>query len=197
MLFKNVLRDFRKRLVQVILLAVIVILSSFVYVVMTYSVSAMKGPTEEYFEDYRQEDFNVIINNQILETEFEILSLENTNNINTLSDLYHLDYDEFSLVISNRINRFENEYEKVEIEARLQKDIIFEVDDIQHTFRFLKDAESINLSYIAEGTKPISANEIALTKYYAEANDISIGDSITLEDKTYLVTGYVFFQIIL
>ena len=193
MLFKNVLRDFRKRLIQVILLAVIVILSSFVYVVMTYSVSAMKGPTEEYFEDYRQEEFNVIINNQVLGTEFEILSLENTNNINTLSDLYHLDYDEFSLVISNRINRFENKYEKVEIEARLQKDIIFEVDDIQHTFRFLKDAESINLSYIAEGTKPISANEIALTKYYAEANDISIGDSITLEDKTYSVTGYVFF----
>ena len=85
MLFKNVLRDFKKRLIQVILLAVIVILSSFVYVVMTYSVSAMKGPTEEYFGDYRQEEFNVIINNQVLGTEFEILSLENTNNINTLN----------------------------------------------------------------------------------------------------------------
>lgn len=193
MLFKNVIRDFRKRIIQVILLAVIVILSSFIYVVMTYSVSAMKAPTEKYFEDYHQEDFNVSINNQVLENEFDLILPENHDDVFTLSDLYHLDYNEFSAVINDRINRFETAYEKVEIEARLQKDKIFDFSDFQHTFRFLKDADNINLSYITEGRKPVAVDEIALTQYYAEAHDITIGDSIRLEDTTYQVTGFVFF----
>lgn len=193
MLFKNVIRDFKKRIIQVVLLAVIVTLSSFIYVVMTYSVSAMKAPTEQYFEDYHQEDFNVSINNQVLGNDLSLISSDNLDDVNTLSDLYHLDSDEFSAVINDRINRFETAYDKVEIEARLHKDVIFDFSDIQHTFRFLKDADNINLSYITEGRKPIAVNEIALTKYYAEAHDISIGDMINLHNMDYLVTGYVFF----
>ncbi len=193
MLFKNVIRDFSKRVIQVGLLAVIVMLSSFIYVVMTYSVSAMKAPTEQYFEDYYQEDFNVVINNQVFGNDLSVISPENLDDVNTLSDLYHLDSNEFLGVIDNRINRFETTYDSVEIEARLQKDIILDFGDIQHTFRFLKDAENINLSYISEGRKPVSFNEIALTKFYAEAHDISIGDTIRLQDKDYVVTGFVFF----
>ena len=193
MLFKNVIRDFKKRFVQVILLGIIVVLSSFVYVVIAYSVGALKGPTEEYFEEYRQEEFNVTINNQILEHEYDLITYQGLESINTLSDLYHQSQNDFDALIDNRIDDFYNSYDSVILEARLYKDLVVNTSETQHTFRFLKDASNINLSYISEGRKPTEINEIALTEYYALAHGISIGDSITLEDVSYQVVGFVFF----
>ena len=193
MLFKSVIRDVKKRYFQVLLLATIIVLSSFVYVVMTYSIGSIKEPTEIYFQDFMQEDFNVTINNQILESEKSLLLGLDGENSQTLSELYTLDQVGFEAIITHRMQQFESQFDSVITEARLFKDIMVTKNDQQHTFRVLKDAKHINLSYISEGEKPASNREIALIEYYAKANDISIGDYITIDNQEFLVTGFVYF----
>lgn len=192
MLYKSVFRHFKRRRLQVILLSVIIILSAFVYVVMAYSVSALRGPTEQFFEDYRQEHFHVTMAGQLTPDDFVMIDPA-YGQARTLSELYRLDLESFDAVIDERIRLFEDAYPLVETEARLYKDIRHQPSDMQQIIRFIKDGNRINLSYITVGDKPVAANDIALTEAYATSHGIGIGDDFQLEGKTYTVTGYVLF----
>lgn len=41
------------------------------------------------------------------------------------------------------------------------------------------------------GEMPVAENEIALDRMFAENNNIAVGDSITLKDKTLQVSGLI------
>jgi putative ABC transport system permease protein len=193
MLYKSVFKHLKKRFFQVILLTLIMIMSAFIYVIMEYSISALKNPAEDFFKAYVQEDFNVTISEQILPFDLENLDTSDIGESVTLSDLYHNNYDSYITLINNRLSAFSNTFEDTQLEPRLHKDIYYTYDDEQHLMRILKDMDEINQTYVTSGKKPQTNNEIALIEVYALANNLNIGDQIVLQNQTYTITGYVLF----
>jgi putative ABC transport system permease protein len=191
MLYKSVFRHLSRRLFQPFLLGIIIIFSAFIYVVMEYSIGSIKEPTEIYFEQAVQEDFNVMMIEQLLET--DLVSNDVRQNIRTITELYRVDHVLFEQVMNHRISRFKEAFPETEIETRLYKDIYVTIDGTQNVIRFLKDAESINLSTITHGIKPSAHDEIALTRIYAELHEIQIGEQISFNDTSFKVTGFVLF----
>ena len=83
----------------------------------------------------------------------------------------------------------------VQIEAEFYKDKTVTAgthrgDDI----RIYRDRKSINLVECMQGSMPKTDSEITLDRLYAANNDISIGDTITIEKKDYTVCGLTAFS---
>ena len=83
MLFKNVFRTLKKRYIQLILLGLIIVLSSFLYTTMEYAIAGVMSPTEEYFEEANQADFAISMIDTILEDDVNHI-LSNCSVVNTL-----------------------------------------------------------------------------------------------------------------
>ncbi len=191
MLYKSVFRHFFRRGFQVALLSFIMIMSAFIFVVISYSIRALKDPSEAYFEAYNQEDFNVVMFEQIMP--FDRESSLAIGDAVSLSELYHHDESVFDALIENRIDAYQDTFEKTMLEARLHKDLYYDLGGAQHFMRIIKDMDAINRTYVMEGRKPVTDDEIALTKVYAKANGLELGGSITFHDMSYEITGFVLF----
>lgn len=190
MLYKNVINTLKRRGLQIVLLAIIIAMSSLIYVSMTYSIQAIKAPTEAYLKAYVQEDFNVTIMDTTTEDEVIFFGLDSSS---SLRDLFQDQPSLFASLIERRKESFVNQFSQTLIEERLYKDIYKHHEGTQHTIRVIRDANQINQSFITEGRKPIAENEIVLNETYAKANGWFIGESMDLLGQTYHVTGYVLF----
>lgn len=62
------------------------------------------------------------------------------------------------------------------------------------TYRVFKNRDEVNKISILDGELAKSDNEIAIDRLFAENNDISIGDTITIQDKDFKVCGFVAFS---
>lgn len=193
MLYKSVFKHFLRRGFQVALLSFIMIMSAFIFVVMGYSIKALKDPSEAYFDDYNQEDFNVVMFEQIMPFDRESLDPSSIGDSVSLSELYHHDENVFDALILNRIDAYEDSFASTMLEERLHKDLYYDLDGVQHFMRIMTDMDAINQTYVMEGRKPETAQEIALTKVYADANGLDLGDDITFHEKDYEITGFVLF----
>ena len=193
MLYKSVFRQFNKRKLQVVLITLIMMMSAFIYVVMTYSIQALKNPTETYFETYNQEAFNVTMLEQLTESEISFITSHTSEDIVTLAQLYRYDLSLYDQVIETRVTAFETAYPKTNVEKRLHKDIYSFVDGTQHLMRMILDSQTINLSNIIKGQKPTNNQEMAITRNYAEANQIELGDTFIFNQVAYTITGHVLF----
>ena len=197
MLFKNVLRTLKQQYIQLILLGMIIILSSFIYTTMDYGVGGILNPTETYFEESNQEDFAISMMDLLLEDDYQTItdqcSLSVSPDIRSLSGLHNVSKDCYDLVIENRIETIQAYMPTVDLELREYKDIYYDFNDDSHRIRILKDSKRINTSYIVEGNKPTEDNEIAIAEAYADSNELVVGDSITIKDKTYQISGFVLF----
>lgn len=60
-----------------------------------------------------------------------------------------------------------------------------------HTVRMYPPREDINRVDVLEGSLPENDNEIAIDRLYADNNGISVGDTYTVANKDYKVSGYV------
>ncbi len=58
------------------------------------------------------------------------------------------------------------------------------------TLRIYVDRDTINTECVMDGAMPTAANEMALDRMYAVNNNISIGDTVTVDGQDYTVTGY-------
>lgn len=69
----------------------------------------------------------------------------------------------------------------------------FEEDEADSgaTIRVYKDRTEVNLECVMEGEMPVSDNEIALDRMYAQNAKIKVGDTIKLAGKELKVTGFV------
>ena len=76
----------------------------------------------------------------------------------------------------------------VTVEPMFYQDFTRENGSVLRLFRLRRE---INLAELETGRLPGSDGEIALEKRYCEANEISVGDEITLAGKTLTVTGIV------
>lgn len=170
-------------------------MSSLIYTTMSYSVSSLEIPTMVYLEEYHQEDFSI----EMLEimTERELVEHQAREaiapEIFTLSDLHRYDQALFGNLITKRIEAIEDIYPFLELELRELKKLYFDFAGQNHQAMVVKDAERINLSYIEKGRKPEKEHEIAISRIYAEKNNLEIGDTLTIEETDYTISGYVLF----
>lgn len=195
MLYKNVFRTLKKQYVQLILLGVIILLSSYIYTTMDYGIGGIVGPTEDYFEVSNQEDFAISMKDIIGED--DLLYIEEQCGIiidvSLLSQLKNTDESCYYSVLDNRLNIIQNEYSGVDLEVREHIDVYFTFEDSAHKVRVLKGMDTINLSYFVEGQAPLADNEIAISEIYGKNNDLEVGDQLVVGDKTYVISGYVLF----
>lgn len=65
------------------------------------------------------------------------------------------------------------------------------VKENDSTMRVYIDREQVNLACIMEGKKPAASNEIAIDRMYADNNQLSVGDTLTVGGKKLTVSGLV------
>jgi len=66
-----------------------------------------------------------------------------------------------------------------------------DIDENGTTLRIYKDRKEVNKTCMYSGTLPASEQEIAIDRLFAENNNLSIGDTITLNSKEYVISGFV------
>lgn len=202
MLFKNALRTLKKRYLQLLLLGVIIILSSFIYTVFDYSIEGIIGPTEEFFTETNQEDFAIGMFDALLPE--DVTYIENNcvssfaaidpslwpysvSGVKNISDACYYG------ILDNRLNEITTIYPNLELQVRESKSVYFTQEDSSYRILFLKDMDRINKSYMVSGTRPTNDNEIAISEEFASNNNLSVGDSYTVKDTTYTISGFVLF----
>lgn len=202
MLFKNALRTLEKRYFQLLLLGVIIILSSFIYTIMDYSIQGIVGPAETFFKETNQEDFSVSM--------FDVLLPEDVTYINdncsasfaalpasqwphTVSGVKKVDDACYYGILNTRLDKIQAHYPNITLAIRESKNVYFTTSNLSYRVMYLKDMQTIDLSYMAQGSRPANDNEIAISQKFAEFNHLAIGDSFTVKDKTYTISGFVLF----
>lgn len=201
MLFKNVLRTLKKQYIQLILLGIIIILSSFIYTTMDYSVSGVLNPTETYFTEANQEDFAISMLDILLEDDVTYIvdncptfaTITPDNWPFTVSGVKEIDPTCYYGILDRRVGQIEDTYDHINVEVRESKDVYFTENDKSYRIRVLKDMKEINTSYLVEGVAPSNTDEIAVSNTFAKKNDLAIGDTFTMKGKDYTVSGYVLF----
>lgn len=64
-------------------------------------------------------------------------------------------------------------------------------DDSDSTLRIFKNREEVNKACLMSGEFPQNENQIAIDRMYAENNDVSVGDTLSVDGKKLTVTGLV------
>lgn len=65
------------------------------------------------------------------------------------------------------------------------------VEENGSTMRVYISREEVNLLCLMEGAQPVKADEIAIDRMYADNNELTVGDTITLSGKQLTITGLV------
>lgn len=196
MLYKSVLKTFKKKWAQILAIGLVIFISSFIYTVMAYAIDGLKKPTEEFFKESKLEDFSIDMYNVLTQDEMTYLIKNNPTLASELSgsfylsDIKRLDEKLFNKIIDNRKNEFLNDYKGYELELRDYKDIDYTLNGKGNKGRVIKNGKIMNLTYIEEGRKAEKNNEITIDKIYAKNNNLKIGDSLNLNGKEYKVVGY-------
>ena len=66
-----------------------------------------------------------------------------------------------------------------------------DVEEKDYTVRVLKRNQKIDTYEIFEGKDVVDDDEIVLSKGFAQANDLAIGDKLELDGKQYTITGFL------
>ncbi len=66
-----------------------------------------------------------------------------------------------------------------------------EIKNTEKNIRVYSTQRELNYLSLLRGKMPVSADEIALDRMFAENNDIKVGDKIILKDKELTVSGYI------
>ena len=195
-LLKNTFNTFKKKKIQLLAIGIIIALSSFLYTTMFYALDSLKKPLESFMEETNQEDFSIDMINGLTDFDIKKLSTEEQIEIQPLltyrlTDIKKYNGDIYNKIINNRIDEFNKEYDGYDLELREYKKVNFNKDNISNNVTFFKENKNINLSYIEEGNKPKGNDEIAVTKIYAQKNNLKIGNELKIAGKTYSISGFV------
>lgn len=66
-----------------------------------------------------------------------------------------------------------------------------ETEEVDSTLRIYKNREEIDKVCIMEGELPVSKNEIAIDRMYADNNSLNVGDTLTVGGKELTISGFV------
>ncbi len=197
MLFTQVRRTFLARKVQVALIGVMIMMSSMMFSMMYFTINAAGDTTLSYLETHNIEDLSVNVSTVL--TEGDIYYLENDATSCTglssrsLRELMIESNDCYYQLVDHRASLIESNYDNTVAEYR---EIKRQKADNGHSMYLVGsdiDNTTINEPYFETGTRPVNSDEIALTPYYMEQNDLNIGDTIIVADIEYTITGSVLF----
>ena len=193
MFLKHVVITFKRQWIRFVLLGLLLVLSSFSYVSVNVSTRSIQESAVPFFESTNQEDFTVYTNPFMTLEEIEDIQ-ECVGVINPLIiDIHRNNLECYNAILDYRINQLSERFDDLDFAYRFYKDLRFNLGDSTHTIRVLKDSSTINQSLITDGVAPDNDFEIAISKNYALNNDLSIGDTIALQDVSYTITGFVLF----
>ncbi|MFW5842094.1 MAG: FtsX-like permease family protein [Bacillota bacterium] len=193
MLFRHVLRTFKKQWLSISLLGLLLIISGFIYTVMAMSTESIEDASTDYFETHKQEDFYLEMTPVVTQSDQASLSTCSPTPGMMLSELKAQNTSCYTDLLNARIERLENEYTTVEFALRHYKDDFIEHDDARNRIRVFRDTDTINIPYFKAGEAPRNSQEIAITKVYADHHNLDIGDTITLKTTEYTISGFVIF----
>jgi putative ABC transport system permease protein len=201
MLFRNVLRTLQARWIQLVILGIMIFLSSFLYTTMDYAIRGTLAPTEAYFDEANQEDFAIEMFDLLTRDDVEFI-LANcdpsagmpTGDIPvTLSAVADINPPCYELLLARRIDVIEDNYESIDLEMRLSKDVYFRQDEVSYRFRVVKDMDTINQSFVIAGERPDQDDELTVSEVFARKNQLEIGDSWWIGNDEYTISGFVLF----
>ncbi len=191
MFFKHVLRTFGRQKLSVGLLGVLLVVSGFIYTVMSLSVASVQNASEAFFDTSNQEDVVVQVSPFVGFDEAANAPCD-VAPMTALSALYAADQACFEALLAVRLDVVSDATEGMDWEWRFHKDGFIDPEGKRHRARILLDNNTINVALIESGTFP-DMGEVAVSRTYARLNDIDIGDSVRVGDATYTISGFVLF----
>jgi putative ABC transport system permease protein len=87
-----------------------------------------------------------------------------------------------------QMDQLEQQYDVV-LEERKQKDLSI---DKGKSLRIFTISENVNVPYVEEGELPTEENEIALAQSYATMNELNVGDTLTLGNQEWTISGTIY-----
>jgi len=208
LLYKDQIKKLKNNKLFFFSLVFIISLVSMTYTVTKTSVTQLKRNYQEYVDSQNIEDFyfgmknfdiNFLNSNQQLDLciDLDILlecSFVNfddpieVNEINTvISDLLYDNQDLYENMMDQVVSNFNQEFY-----FEIEKSYIVNVETNDHVFKFLSMNSKINIPYLVSGSLPINDNEIAIFETYALKNNLSLEDTITINDNIYTIKGYIY-----
>ena len=67
----------------------------------------------------------------------------------------------------------------------------YDTKEVDSTLRIFKNRKDVDKICLMEGELPTADSEIAIDRMYADNNDLHIGDTLTLKDKAFTISGLV------
>ena len=102
----------------------------------------------------------------------------------TLQNYSLIDY--YNLQIESLAEEFD-----VTLAGRFYRDVVNDVDGNTFRYRVINPTDSVNLTYLLEGKLPTRENEIAVFKTFADGNQLKIGDTLTLNQRSFTITAFI------
>ena len=209
LLWKDQIKKIRKNLIQFISLSVMVFLLSLVFTSVKTSVDRLEENYDSYLEEQNLEDFFFSINevdvNYLSGTAFTELcqdynieiecytaiSLGSDEAMNELNILINQQIKERPIIYENfidgKLSFFETRYD-----FTIEKHYVVDIKDQGHHFKFISIHEEISLPYLVAGEFPDQVNEVMIFEAYAKHNNIGLQDTITINNKQYIVSGFAY-----
>ena len=210
LLYKDQLRKIKLNKFNFISLSLLVIIISMTFTAVKSSVRRLEENYDDYLISQNLEDFyfsmgKVDVNylggtatiklceelNLELECALALANPDDHIGINNLNVLLNEKIEErpelYEEIVDGAINQFEDKYDFI-----VEKKHLVNVIDDEYIYKFLSITELIDTPYIVDGELPLNDFEIAIFPEFAEANNISIGDTYQIEDIDYLVKGFFY-----
>lgn len=116
---------------------------------------------------------------------------------NSVFAAYQEGFEKYNIEDGNFELMFEAEEELIEtleqegVTIYDQRYVEETVEEKGSTMRVYINREEVNLLCLMEGTQPARADEIAIDRMYADNNELTVGDTITLSGNQLTITGLV------
>jgi len=165
------------------------IASSFIYVTLEGATSSVFYLLDDYTHITNQEDFLVVL---AIPTEREVRAMREQRhqsagyfgNQQQANHYFISDYyQDLATSIAEKFN--------VDLEGRFYYDAVETIQDQTHTFRFIRETEIVNQTYVLEGRLPTADHEIAIFPEYANQNHLLIGDTLTINEQPFAITAFI------
>ena len=210
LLYKDQLRKIKLNKFHFISLSLLVIIISFTFTAVKSSVMRLEENYDDYLIEQNLEDFffsmgkvdvnylgGTVTYNLCSELDLELecaLALANPDNnigVNNLNIIINQKIDErpdlYEAIIDNIVEQFSDTYE-----FEVEKKRVVNILEDEFIYKFMSVTEVIDIPYIIEGRLPEADFEIAIYPEFADANNLEIGDTYTIENQDYLITGFFY-----
>lgn len=216
MLFINALKGLRKKKIQMLGIALMVMLATGIYTAMNTSLDRIEDRYYSYLEEQQVEEFSLVPNidykkdvtkeslHQLKDKYFSDLSSNDDNLIKRYEECLKTSNCDDSLYMGiadlfKKTGAY-HEIAKTKIEE-ISKKYNFSYDFEQakvvkeklymHKF-IVYDDKKLNKPYLIDGRFPEKDNEITVLPLFAEENNLQIGDQYQILGETYTIVGYAY-----